>query len=146
MSSFVVIPMQSEKAIDKCIIDDTIMRAEGLPPRWEESIMTKVARQSKNDALGLIALGSVIVHLAQGNAYADLHKAHQDLYGAHQKLLALYQGLVQRYNQMWREYELLRSTNQELQRQSREYQRIVDKLNGEVNALQLRLAQNEGSK
>ena len=101
--------------------------------------MTKAALQAKNDALGLLALGSVIANLAQGSAYGDLQKAHQ-------QLLALYQGLVQRYQQMWREYETLRSMNQELQSQSREYQRIVDSLRGEVSTLQKRLADKEGPK
>ena len=101
--------------------------------------MTKAALQAKNDALGLVALGSVIVNLAQGTAYGDLQKAHQ-------QLLAYYQALVERYRQMWREYESLRTTNQDLQRQSREYQRIVDDLRGQVSALQLKLAQKEGPK
>lgn len=101
--------------------------------------MSKSALQTKNDALGLLALGSVIVNLAQGTAYGDLQKAHQ-------QLLAYYQGLVKRYQQMWREYEGLRTMNQELQRQSREYQRIVDDLRGQVSALQVRLAAKEGPK
>lgn len=116
-----------------------MMGTGGLPLEREDDIMTKAALQEKNDALGLVALGSFIVNLAQGTAYVDLHKAHQ-------QLLALYQGLVQRYNQMWREYETLRSTNQELQRQSREYQRIVDDLRRQVSALQLKLAEKEGPK
>jgi hypothetical protein len=111
----------------------------GLPPRWEEIIMSKAALQAKNDALGLVALGSVIVNLAQSNAQDNLQKAHR-------QLLALYQGLVERYRQMWREYEGLRTMNQELQRQSREYQRIVDDLRGQVSALQLRLTAKEGPK
>lgn len=101
--------------------------------------MSKSALQAKNDALGLVALGSIIVNLAQGTAHGDLQKAHQ-------QLSALYQGLVKRYQQMWREYEGLRTMNQELQRQSREYQRIVDDLRGQVSTLQVRLAAKEGPK
>lgn len=101
--------------------------------------MTKSTLQAKQDALGLVALGSMIVNLAQGNAYENLQKAHK-------QLLALYQGLVERYRQMWREYEGLRSLNQELQRQTREYQRVVDDLRGQVSTLQLRVAAKEGHK
>ena len=101
--------------------------------------MTKAALEEQKDALGLVALGSLIVNLAQG-------KAHIDLGAKHQQLLAHYRELVKRYQQMWREYEGLRSMNQELQRQGREYQRIVDDLRGEVSTLQRRLAEKEVTK
>lgn len=101
--------------------------------------MTKAALKAKNDALGLVALGSLIVNLAQG-------KARDDMESKHRRLLEFYRELVERYRQMWREYEGLRSVNQELQRQGREYQRIIDGLRGQVSSLQLRLAGKEESK
>ena len=101
--------------------------------------MTKAALEAKSDALGLVALGSLIVNLAHGKA--------PDGPGAkHRRLLAHYRELVERYRQMWREYEGLRSVNRELQRQSREYQRIVDALRGQVGTLQRRLAEKEDDK
>lgn len=99
--------------------------------------MTKTALEAKSDALGLVALGSLIVNLAQG-------KAHGDLSAQHHLLLTRYRELVGRYQQVWREYVGLRSLNEELQRQSRDYQRMVDQLRGRVSALELRLAEKEG--
>lgn len=101
--------------------------------------MTKATLEAKSDALGLVALGSIIVNLAQG-------KANNDLEAKHQQLLAYYRELVERYRQMWREYEGLRSMNTELQRQGREYQRIVDDLRGQVSTLNKRLIEKEGHK
>lgn len=108
-------------------------------PTQEETIMTKAALEAKSDALGLVALGSIIVNLAQG-------KAHGDLAEKHQQLLAHYQDLLERYKQMWREYEGLRSMNQELQRQGREYQTLVDALRGQVSTLQKRIVEKEAHK
>jgi chromosome segregation ATPase len=101
--------------------------------------MPKAALEAKNDALGILALGSLIVNLAQT-------KVHGNLESQHQRLLAQYRELVARYNQMWREFEGLRSVNQQLQRQGHEYQRIVDDLRGQLSKLQVRLAEKEAAK
>jgi|GEM_PF-2064539 len=101
--------------------------------------MTKAALKEENDALGILALGSLIVNLGQG-------MAHGNLASQHRQLLARYRELVARYNQMWREFEGLRSVNEQLQRQGREYQRIVDDLRGELSKAQVRLAQKEAAK
>jgi len=118
--------------IDKCISGDTIEDTE-------VNVMTKAALKEENDALGILALGSLIVNLGQG-------MAHGNLASQHRQLLARYRELVARYNQMWREFEGLRSVNEQLQRQGREYQRIVDDLRGELSKAQVRLAQKEAAK
>jgi len=118
--------------IDKCISGDTIEETE-------VNVMTKAALKEENDALGILALGSLIVNLGQG-------MAHGNLASQHRQLLARYRELVARYNQMWREFEGLRSVNEQLQRQGREYQRIVDDLRGELSKAQVRLAQKEAAK
>ena len=101
--------------------------------------MTKAAPEAKNDALGILALGSIIVNLAQG-------KAHGNLESQHRRLLAQYRELAARYDQMWREFEGLRSVNQQLLRQGHAYQRIVDDLRGQLSKLQIRLAEKEVAK
>ncbi|NNN06426.1 MAG: helix-turn-helix transcriptional regulator [Elusimicrobia bacterium] len=60
--------------------------------------MTKAALEAKSDALGLVALGSRIMKLAQG-------KAHHDSGAKRRRLAARYHELVRSYRRMWREYQ-----------------------------------------
>ncbi len=93
--------------------------------------MARTATAAKQDTLGLLAMGSIIVNLAQGEA--------------HSKLTAWYDHLRVQYGQICREYLALRKVNDDLQKQAREYEQIVDKLRAENAQLQKRLSEVRGS-
>ena len=92
--------------------------------------MARTAAATKQDTLGLLAMGSIIVNLAQGEA--------------HSKLTAWYDQLREKYGFICREYLALRKVNEDMQRQMREYERILDKLRVENGQLQKRLSEGKG--
>jgi hypothetical protein len=90
-----------------------------------------MATAAKQDTLGLLAMGSIIVNLAQGEA--------------HSKLTAWYDQLRVKYGFICRDYLALRKVNEGLQSQAREYERIIDKLRVENGQLQKRLSEGKGN-
>lgn len=90
--------------------------------------MSRTAAPTK-DTLGLLAMGSIIVNLAQGKAYGNLNDAHA-------QLTDWYGRLTKQYGFICREYQTLRQVNDGLQKQAREYERIIDKLRAEKSALE----------
>jgi hypothetical protein len=99
--------------------------------------MARTATVTK-DTLGLLAMGSIIVNLAQGKAYGNLHEAHA-------QLADWYNRLTKQYGFICREYQTLRQVNDGLQKQAREYERIIDKLRAEKSALERNLVAQKGA-
>ncbi len=93
--------------------------------------MARTAATSKQDPLGLLAIGSIIVKLAQGEA--------------HSKLAAWYGQLGEKYGSICREYLALRKVNYALQKQAREHERTIDKLRADNGQLQKRLSEGKES-
>ena len=100
--------------------------------------MARMTAGARQDTLGLLAMGSFIVNFAQGAAHADLKEAHR-------QLTAWYDHLVKKYGFICREYTVLRKVNEDLQKQAREYERIIDHLRAENSQLQKRLSEGKGS-
>jgi hypothetical protein len=98
--------------------------------------MARMAATIKRDTLGLLTMGSIVVHLAQGEAHANLDRAHT-------RLLAWYEQLTKKYGLICREYHALRKANEGLQKQVREYERIIDGMRVENSQLQKRLSESE---
>lgn len=93
--------------------------------------MSRIVAVAKQDTLGLLAMGGIIVDLAQGEA--------------HSRLSAWYDRLHEKYGLICREYRTLRRVNEDLQRQAREYERILDKLRVENGRLEKRLSEVMGA-
>jgi hypothetical protein len=99
--------------------------------------MARTTSTTEKDTLGLLAMGSIVVNLAQGAAHVNLQQTHV-------KLAAWYDQLTKQYGLICREYLTLRKVNGDLQKQVREYERIIDGLRTENGQIQKRLAEVKG--